>query len=356
MKILIYGAGPLGSLFAVRLVEAGHQVSVLARGQRLKDLQEYGCVIEDSATGEQEVARVQVVESLEPNDAYDLIMVVMRKNHTMDILPVLAVNTATPTVLFMMNNAGGSGELVAALGQERVMMGFPLPGGERRGHVMRVLTADESKTWTLPIGEVDGQETERTRQVASILASMKGYEVEIRNDMDAWLKYHVAAVGGLAAAMYAAGADIERMGRTRDAMVLGVRAMKEGIRSLREAGVPPSPASMRVIEWLPEPILVGILRKASTTHMLKVGGEAHARAARDEMQYLMQELIGFLHAAGVETPVLEQLLPYCDPQTEPFEEGREVIPLDWRSLQIAGLTALAAVLLAVSVRRKVGRS
>jgi hypothetical protein len=74
------------------------------------------------------------------------------------------------------------------------------------------------------------------------------------------------------------------------------------------------------------------------------------------MQYLMRELMDFLHAAGAETPVLEQLLPYYDPQTEPIEEGQQAIPLDWRSLQISGLTALAAGLLAVSVRRKVGRS
>ncbi len=35
MKILIYAAGPLGSLFTARLHEAGHEVSLLARGQRL---------------------------------------------------------------------------------------------------------------------------------------------------------------------------------------------------------------------------------------------------------------------------------------------------------------------------------
>jgi prephenate dehydrogenase len=41
-KILVHGAGPLGSLFAGRLHEAGYRVSLLARGQRLDDLQEHG--------------------------------------------------------------------------------------------------------------------------------------------------------------------------------------------------------------------------------------------------------------------------------------------------------------------------
>jgi len=32
MKILIYGADPFGSFLAERLTEAGHQVSLLAKG------------------------------------------------------------------------------------------------------------------------------------------------------------------------------------------------------------------------------------------------------------------------------------------------------------------------------------
>jgi ketopantoate reductase len=38
MKLLIYGTGVLGSLYAARLHAAGHTVTLLARGQRLVDL------------------------------------------------------------------------------------------------------------------------------------------------------------------------------------------------------------------------------------------------------------------------------------------------------------------------------
>jgi len=38
MKVLVCGAGPLGSLFAARLCKAGHEVSLLARGHCLSEL------------------------------------------------------------------------------------------------------------------------------------------------------------------------------------------------------------------------------------------------------------------------------------------------------------------------------
>lgn len=42
MKVLIYVAGVIGSLLAARLHEAGHDVSLLARGERLGALRENG--------------------------------------------------------------------------------------------------------------------------------------------------------------------------------------------------------------------------------------------------------------------------------------------------------------------------
>jgi 2-dehydropantoate 2-reductase len=55
MRILVYGAGPLGSLFASRLHEAGHDVALLARGQRLADLKAYGVMTVDTQTGRETV-------------------------------------------------------------------------------------------------------------------------------------------------------------------------------------------------------------------------------------------------------------------------------------------------------------
>jgi 2-dehydropantoate 2-reductase len=40
MKLLVYGAGFCGSLFSAHLHEAGHNVSLLARGERLAALRD----------------------------------------------------------------------------------------------------------------------------------------------------------------------------------------------------------------------------------------------------------------------------------------------------------------------------
>lgn len=153
MKILVYGAGPLGSLFAARLLEGGHEVALLARGQRLADLQDHGIVLVDTQTGQQTIAHPRFVERLNPQDAYDLVLVIMRKNRALEILPNLAANHSTPNILFLMNNAAGPGELVRALGQERVLMGFPMAAGFRRGPVVYYLVgAQPGRNAHIPIG------------------------------------------------------------------------------------------------------------------------------------------------------------------------------------------------------------
>jgi hypothetical protein len=51
MKILVFGAGVIGTLYAARLQEAGHRVTILARSSRLADIRRHGLVLEDVVSG-----------------------------------------------------------------------------------------------------------------------------------------------------------------------------------------------------------------------------------------------------------------------------------------------------------------
>ncbi len=95
MRILVFGAGPLGSVLAARLHQGGQQVTLLARGKRFSDLNNYGIVLKNWMTKEEEIIQIPLLEKLIPEDAFDLILVVMRKNKALEALPILAANCST---------------------------------------------------------------------------------------------------------------------------------------------------------------------------------------------------------------------------------------------------------------------
>jgi 2-dehydropantoate 2-reductase len=350
MKILVCGSGPLGSLFAARLYEGGHDVTLLARGQRLEDLRKWGIVLHDVRTDEWSTARgVHLVEQVGADDGYDLALVIMRKNRALELLPVLAANHRIPNVLFLMNNAAGPAALVDALGRERVLIGFPSSAGYRDEYAMHVLTGRPGAEVTVPIGEVDGHISARTELVAAALNQMPGFRVSIRSDMDTWLKYHVALLmPSLAAAFYMCGMDRVRMAETRDALVLAVRAIREGFDVLQSLGYPVTPRSLRVMTLLPEPLLVGILQRRLRNPLMEVALASHARAARDEIKLLADEFLVLARQTGVLTPAIDRLYPYLSGEAPEAPAGSAELPLDWRETWI-GLAAITGVLAGAAV-------
>ncbi len=350
-NILVYGAGVLGSLYAARLKEAGYDVSLLARGQRLADLREHGIVLEDETTGQRTTTPVNVVEQLAPDERYDLVIVVMRKNQVAAVLPALAANRHTPNVLFLINNAAGPDEYIRALGRERVLLGFVGAGGTREGHVVRYLSAGKAQPTTL--GEVDGRITPRLKQVAQAF-ERAGFGVSFCDNMDAWLKTHVAVVSPLANAVYSAGGDNYRLARTRDGVVLAIRAVREGFRVLRALSIPITPCALRMLEWLPEPLLVAVLRRRLPTRQVELAVARHANTARDEMQQLADEFKRLAGAASLPTPAMDRLRLYIDPAVPPIEEGSARIPLSWAGLATGFevLVGVVSVLRLLRLRRR----
>lgn len=342
-RILICGAGPFGSLFAERLKEAGHDVTLMARGERLKQLEAHGVVIEDSKTGERNAVRVPLTESLQPDDIFDLVIVTMRKNHALELLPQLARNERIPVFLFMMNNASGQEELIQKLGRGRVMIGFPLPGGARSGEAMKMIPADEKHPWTLPIGEADGSIRMRTMKVAQILAMMRGYKVQIRSDMDAWLKTHVSLlIPAFVPAVYATGTDLDRFSRTRDARILCVRGIKEALRKLQASGTPVTPRGLRLLEYIPEPVLVFYLGQAVKLDMLKVSLE-HLKAAPDEMALLADEFNRLTSNVELPSSALDQLSGYFGGTEPELADCAKNISMKWGAFAAAALAKTAVI-------------
>ena len=107
MKTLIYGAGTLGCLYAHRLFTAGNDVTLLARGEQSAFIRDNGVVLVNELTAERESSRVPVVEALEEDVAYDLVVVLIRKNKLEPVFEDLSRGNRIQSILFMGNNALG---------------------------------------------------------------------------------------------------------------------------------------------------------------------------------------------------------------------------------------------------------
>jgi 2-dehydropantoate 2-reductase len=80
-KITIYGAGAIGTTLAAWLTHAGHEVSLLARGENAQQLKKKSITILNGNNILLENIRVQVIEALDNEDHIDLLIVTVKNFH-----------------------------------------------------------------------------------------------------------------------------------------------------------------------------------------------------------------------------------------------------------------------------------
>lgn len=303
MKILVYGCGVLGSVAAARLAQAGEDVTVLARGRRLEDLRRDGIILERFEDGARTQVRVPAVERLAPEDAYDLVLVVMGMNQAAAVLPTLSANRQTPNILFVGNSVSGD-ELTAVLGT-RVLRGFLLAAGTTiPGGIVRYAYEERRKAGWI-IGEPDGSVTPRLTEIGSVLEK-SGIGVELSGSIDAWLKTHAAMIAPLGAGVYISGGSPATLADDAATSALTVRGLRESLRVLRALGVPLLPKGALLYLWIPAPVITFLLRRMMRSEEVAFGF-AHAGKARPEIRLILSRLMEFLRRSGRPMPALEEL-------------------------------------------------
>jgi 2-dehydropantoate 2-reductase len=110
---------------------------------------------------------------LKEDDAYDLIIVIMRKNNLKHVLSILSKNKNSTNFLFMGNNTLGFDDYLKALPKEKVLFGFPGAGGSRIDHVVHYVDTEKpgGKRMSITLGEIDGQTRERTLNIQKMFES-----------------------------------------------------------------------------------------------------------------------------------------------------------------------------------------
>ena len=312
MKTLFFGAGPLGSLYAHLFHRSGIDVTILARGERYAWLEENGLAVINEITGQEQSSRVRVVNELKPGDAYDLVIVLIRKNRLPPVFKKLSACHNIENILFMGNNALGFDAYLEKLPSEKILFGFPGAGGGIREQVVHYVDREKpgSKQRAVTIGEIDGKKKARTSEIASLFRSA-GIPVVISKDIDGWLKYHVALVAPLCGALYKHSCDNYEAAKDEKLLCELVRAAKEGGRVLKALGYRKrQPFAFNLFYWLPAFVNVMAVKSLLESQFAEIAFSMHASAARDEMLDLANEFQQLAARVSVRTPTIEKLRSY----------------------------------------------
>ncbi len=220
-RVLVYGAGAIGAFLGGRLAQAGLDVTLGARGQHLKAMQESRGVLLEWADGRREQHAVSAVFPSElPDQSFDLILVTLKSTQLLtsapDIQRLLApggclvmVQNGLPWWLFERVQSPWAGTQLTSLQSTELNRIFDLDhilGAViyrpatllAPGHLFLPTVKGPQK---LVLGELDGSMSTRLQQTASALEL--GYPVQLTTDIraDKWRKLVFNLVWGPLAAL-----------------------------------------------------------------------------------------------------------------------------------------------------------
>lgn len=291
MRILIFGAGVIGSLYGALLAEAGYDVSVYARGRRLESLIRNGLLLKSGAMIRK--APVKVLSSFQPDDCYDFIILAVRENQLHAALKDLRQNSS-PTIVTMVNSLENYDRWEAICGAGRIIPAFPGAGGGFDGDVLdAALTPRLIQPTTF--GKTDGRE----KKLARILHGAK-IPYQIVPDMHAWQLCHLAMVVPIADAYYEA-ANPEHAGRDAILMRKTAKQIRDNLNEIAARNIRLSPRKMQVFRLLPVPLVGWVLGLVFQSSFGELFMYQHSMKAPDEMRRLREQFYLWLEQEGKET-------------------------------------------------------
>lgn len=309
MKILVYGAGVLGSLLAHVLHRGGNDVTLLARGKRLDDLQKNGLVIQHYLQLRTTTDIIRLVEQMSPEEEYDLCFIVMQRQQLDDVLPVISASTVCQDFVLVGNNPEASETAAwiqkASPVKKRIAFGFQASGGRREKD--RVISIYRGKGY-MTVGNLENDKSydQKIRQAFS----KTKYHLEFSEDMDAWLKCHAAFIIPIVFACYYADGDLRRVAWNSNFLNRTIDAIEDAYRVVKAAGYPIMPPDDDNFLARDRSKIYWMLKLMAATPIGKLTASDHAMSATAEMHRLYDAFCLLKKKAGIETPAWDEMSVY----------------------------------------------
>ncbi|MBU5350128.1 ketopantoate reductase family protein [Paenibacillus lautus] len=289
-RILIFGAGVIGSMYAIKLIEAGFDVSLFAHSNRFKSLREIGLQYKEKSTVRS--IQVNVIDTLENDDVYDFIFVTVRYDRSESALLALKDNQSKNIVTMTSNSIGFSSWLDSV--GDRLLPAFPGFGGQIKDGVLHARFLPKIIVATA-FGEINGVVTERIENLTKLFKTAKLPYV-IKKDMQAYLITHSVSDIAMMSVLYSENKIIDKKtARTRKTARKITVTLKAYLRAIQQVGVSIDPPMLKMMLKLPNLFLdlffMTWLRTKMVSDMMLPD---YANNANNEIVQLSNDLMKFL--------------------------------------------------------------
>jgi 2-dehydropantoate 2-reductase len=300
LNIAVVGVGCIGSVVASHLARAGHSITLVARGDRLRALQRGGLRVRPHGSGSVEVWPLSTVAEIDHLRDVALVIVATQMHQVESLLPALARQTAN---VCMLMNVHPLPESWSVLGS-RLVLGFPAMLAGYREDVVAYRTLPGWMRFAMinTLGPAPGADSRPAREAVALLHGA-GLASTFYADMPGWLATHSALVTGLTA--FACGrrrANMSMRMTSADAFTVA-RALREGLELARASGAKLAPGNIALLRFTPVAAIATTLWSLSRLPLFE-------RAVFDYVDHAEGELCAMylgLRAGRLPSPNLDQL-------------------------------------------------
>jgi 2-dehydropantoate 2-reductase len=283
MRVLVVGAGVIGSLYAAQLSSTGVDVALFARGKRLEILKEKGLLYDDKNTVKK--VSVNIIDKLENTDRYDYIFVAVRYEQVEAALRLLEENHSENIIV--LSNAVKYDEWKKIAGN-RLIPGFPGAGGDIKKDILHAKFGSKRLQRTV-FGEINGEITERIMAISQLFETAK-IPFEISKDIQAFHITHAAIIIANKHFYTENGMVDLKTAKSMKTLKAIATGIKNNLSLLEKTEIPVTPSKMKILKKIPDFLFVWIfylMLSLNYTRDVLLGN--HAYNAKDEYFLLYKD-------------------------------------------------------------------